>query len=94
MDSVIKMVSESIDAFVKRDIEMAKAVVAYDDVVDGYFKEIKDMLIEQLRSGETDGETLIDLLMIVKYLEKIGDHAVNIAGWVIFSITGQHERIE
>lgn len=94
MDSVIKMVSESIDAFVKRDIEMAKAVVAYDDVVDGYFKEIKDMLIEQLRSGETDGETLVDLLMIVKYLEKIGDHAVNIAGWVIFSITGQHERIE
>lgn len=94
MDSVIKMVSESIDAFVKRDIEMAKAVVAYDDVVDGYFKEIKDMLIEQLRSGETDGETLVDLLMIVKYLEKIGDRAVNIAGWVIFSITGQHERIE
>lgn len=94
MDSVIKMVSESIDAFVKRDIEMAKAVVAYDDVVDGYFKEIKDMLIEQLRSGETDGETLVDLLMIVKYLEKIGDHAVNIAGWVIFSITGQDERIE
>ncbi|MDO5100747.1 MAG: phosphate signaling complex protein PhoU [Eubacteriales bacterium] len=94
LDSVIKMVTESIDAFVKRDMEMAKAVVAYDDVVDGYFKEIKDMLIDQLRSGETDGETLVDLLMIVKYLEKIGDHAVNIAGWVIFSITGQHERIE
>lgn len=89
--SVIKMVTDSIDAFVKRDISMAKAVISYDDVVDGYFNKIKQTLIDRFSRPETDGEQTIDLLMIAKYFERIGDHAVNIAEWVVFSITGNRE---
>lgn len=89
--SVIKMVTDSIDAFVKQDIAIAKAVVAYDDVVDGYFNNIKQTLINRFSESETNGEQTIDLLMIAKYFERIGDHAVNIAEWVVFSITGNRE---
>ncbi len=87
--AVIKMVAESIDAFVKKDIAMAKAVMAYDDTVDGCFDRIKKLLIERFSQPGTDGEETIDLLMIAKYFERIGDHAVNIAKWVTFSITGR-----
>ncbi len=86
--ATVKMVTESIDAFVKNDVGSAKRVIAYDDVVDSHFDRIKRALIEVLRSCD-DGEYALDLLMIAKYLERIGDHAVNIAGWVIFSITGK-----
>lgn len=86
--AVIKMVTDSIDAFVKRDIELAKQVIDYDDVVDGHFNEVKKLLIELLGKSETNGEYALDLLMTAKYFERIGDHAVNIAQWVIFSITG------
>lgn len=86
--AVIKMVTDSIDAFVKRDIELAKQVIDYDDVVDGHFNEIKKLLIELLGKPEANGEYALDLLMIAKYFERIGDHAVNIAQWVLFSITG------
>lgn len=89
--AVIKMVTESIDAFVNKDIAMAEAVIAYDDVVDGCFDRIKKLLIERFSQPETDGEQTIDLLMIAKYFERIGDHAVNIAKWVVFSITGNRE---
>lgn len=89
--SVIKMVTDSIDAFVKQDISIAKAVIAYDDVVDGYFNKIKQTLISRFSRPETDGEQAIDLLMIAKYFERIGDHAVNIAEWVVFSMTGKRE---
>lgn len=87
--AVIRMVAESIDAFVKKDVAMAEAVIAYDDVVDGCFDRIKKLLIERFSQPEADGEQAIDLLMISKYFERIGDHAVNIAKWVIFSITGR-----
>lgn len=87
--AVIKMVAESIDAFVKKDVAMAEAVIAYDDVVDGCFDRIKKLLIERFSRPGTDGEQTIDLLMISKYFERIGDHAVNIAKWVTFSITGK-----
>lgn len=87
--AVIKMVAESIDAFVKKDVSMAEAVIAYDDVVDRCFDRIKGLLIERFSRPGTDGEQTIDLLMIAKYFERIGDHAVNIANWVIFSITGR-----
>ncbi len=87
--SVIKMVTDSIDAFVKKDVSLAQAVVDYDDVVDSYFTRVKTTLIQRLRSAETDAEQALDMLMIVKYLERIGDHAVNIARWVVFSITGE-----
>lgn len=89
--AVIKMVTDSIDAFVKKDVQMAKAVIGYDDVVDSFFDRVKRMLIELFSKPETDGEYAIDLLMIAKYFERIGDHAVNIAKWVLFSITGNKE---
>ncbi len=89
--AVIKMVTDSIDAFVKKDIQMARAVIDYDDVVDSFFDEVKKMLINIFSKPETDGEYAIDLLMIAKYFERIGDHAVNIAKWVLFSITGNKE---
>lgn len=88
--AVIKMVTDSIDAFVKKDMQMAKAVIDYDDVVDSFFDKVKKMLIDLFSKPETDGEYAIDLLMIAKYFERIGDHAVNIAKWVLFSITGTH----
>lgn len=87
--AVIKMVSESIDAFVKQDRKIAWGVIEYDDVADGYFDEIKQALIQLLKGPDSSGEAAVDLLMIAKYLERIGDHAVNIAKWVLFSMTGE-----
>lgn len=89
--AVIKMVTDSIDAFVKKDMQKAKAVIDYDDVVDCFFDQIKKILIDLFSKPETDGEYAIDLLMIAKYFERIGDHAVNIAKWVLFSITGNKD---
>ena len=86
--AVIKMVTDSIDAFVKKDISLAEAVINYDDVVDDCFTRMKRLLIDQFSKPGADGEETIDLLMIAKYFERIGDHAVNIAKWVLFSITG------
>ena len=91
-DAAIKMVTDSIDAFVKKDGNIARAVIEYDDVVDKYFDNIKFMLIDRFSRPESDGEYALDLLMITKYFERIGDHAVNIAGWVLFSITGNREK--
>ncbi|MGN0375824.1 MAG: phosphate signaling complex PhoU family protein, partial [Butyrivibrio sp.] len=87
-ETVIKMVTESIDAFIKKDDKIAANVIEYDDVVDDCFDNIKVNLIKQFSNPELDGEYAIDLLMIAKYFERIGDHAVNIAKWVLFSITG------
>lgn len=89
--AAIKMVNDSIDAFVKKNTKIAREVIAYDDVVDGYFDDIKNTLIQTFSKPETDGEYALDLLMIAKYFERIGDHAVNIAEWVLYSITGSHE---
>lgn len=89
--AVIKMVTDSIDAFVKKDMQMAKSVIDYDDIVDSFFNQVKQMLIDLFSKPETDGECAIDLLMIAKYFERIGDHAVNIAKWVLFSITGSKD---
>ena len=86
--AVIRMVSESIDAFVKQDGKIARAVIEYDDVVDGCFNSAKAALIELLKTPDINGEAMVDLLMIAKYYERIGDHAVNIAKWVLFSLTG------
>lgn len=87
-EAAIHMVTESIEAFVKKDIERAEKVIEYDDIVDGCFDKVKNILIEMFSKPETDGEYAIDLLMIAKYFERIGDHAVNIAEWVLFSLTG------
>lgn len=89
--AVIKMVTDSIDAFVKKDADVARAVIDYDDVVDGFFDKVKKMIVIYFSRADADSEYAIDLLMIAKYLERIGDHAVNIAKWVVFSITGDKE---
>ena len=90
--SAMKMVTESVDAFVKHDIMLAEKVAADDDAVDGYFVAVKRCLIEEIAQNPAQGESALDLLMIAKYFERIGDHATNIAEWVIFSVTGEHKE--
>ena len=85
------MVIKSIDAFVAKDIEMANEVIASDDIVDDLFNNVKKDLIEIIAKNPECGEQAADLLMVAKYFERIGDHATNIAEWVIFSITGLHD---
>ena len=82
------MVTDSVDSFVKRDLDLARKVIAYDDVVDDWFSKMKKEVIDLITKDSYSGEYSIDLLMIAKYLERIGDHATNIAEWVEYSITG------
>lgn len=89
-NEVIKMVTLSVDSFVSKDLDKAKSVILSDDVVDNYFDEIKKELISKIAEDTEGGEECIDTLMIAKYLERIGDHATNIAGWVEYSILGTH----
>lgn len=88
----IEMVTLSIDAFVNRDLSLAQKVIQQDDVVDELFHQIKNDLIGLIRDDIKNSQQAIDFLMIAKYLERIGDHATNIAEWVIFSITGKHQE--
>lgn len=88
--ATIKMVTDSVDAYVKNDAELAKSVIEYDDIVDECFGKVKSRLISTISENPDDGEYTLDLLMIAKYFERIGDHAVNIAEWVLFSILGHH----
>ena len=90
-EAACKMVTDSIDAFVKKDPELAKSVAKQDDVVDACFVSVKATLIDMISDNTADGEYAVDLLMIAKYFERIGDHAVNIAEWVEFSVTGIHK---
>jgi len=85
-----KMVTDSIDAFVKKDLELAKAVIRSDEAVNALFRAVQGDLILLLRENSGDSERAINLLMVAKYFERIGDHAKNIAEWVVFSITGEH----
>ena len=89
--ATISMVTESVDAYIKHDTIKAEAVLAADDTVDAYFEQVKHALISRIAADPADGEYALDLLMIAKYFERIGDHATNIAEWVIFSITGRHK---
>ncbi len=84
------MVVQSVEAFVNRDIELAKKVIKQDDIVDGLFIKLKREIVRWINTSVEDGEQVIDFLMIGKYFERIGDHATNIAEWVIFSITGEY----
>jgi len=90
-EATIKMVTDSIDAFVKKDLALAQAVISYDDVVDALYVTVKQDLIGLVHADVRNGEQAFDLLQVAKYYERIGDHAVNIAEWVIFSITGKHK---
>jgi phosphate transport system protein len=87
----MEMVTESVDAFVKKDMELAERVIEQDDIVDEFFSQIKQAIIKWIGNNPSDGEFALDLLMIAKYLERIGDHATNIAEWVIYSVTGVHK---
>ena len=89
-EATSKMVTDSIDAFVKRDLNLAQSVIEYDDVVDDLFDAVKNDVIELIQKDHANGEQAIDFIMIAKYFERIGDHATNIAEWVVFSITGRH----
>ena len=85
------MVTEAVDAYVKQDLNMARKVMAHYDVVDSYFSQIKSGIIDIIAAEPAHGEYALDLLMIAKYFERIGDHCTNIADWVEFSVTGIHE---
>ena len=92
--AAITMVTNSVDAFVKRDTRLAEWVERADDTVDRYFDEVKQSLIEKISKYPEDGAYFLDCLMIAKYFERIADHAVNIAQWVVFSVTGVHKEGE
>ena len=89
-----QMVRSSIDAYVNQDMALVQKVISMDDIVDDAFDRTKETLIHMISSNREDGQYCLDLLMIAKYLERIGDHATNIAEWVEFSITGQHAKEE
>lgn len=93
-DEVSHMVQMAMMAYDKKNLELADEVIKYDDVVDKLFCDIREDLIKQLKDDTNDAECFIDMLMIDKYFERIGDHAVNIASWVKFSITGEIQIVE
>lgn len=89
--AAVKMVRGAIDAFVEENLDKAHEVIGYDDVVDRAFLRTRDELIRQVKQATGSAEQIMDLLMIAKYLERIGDHAVNTAEWVVFFLTGAHK---
>lgn len=86
-----KMVTEAVDAYVKQDLALAKKFMGDDDIVDAYFNQVKSDIIAMIAANPEDGEYALDLLMIAKYFERIGDHCTNIAEWVEFALTGVHK---
>lgn len=89
---VSTMVRDSVVAYVEKDLELARKVMASDDKIDAYFDEIRDKMIAYIKAEHGEqGNRIFDLIMVTKYLERIGDHATNIAEWVEFSITGVHK---
>ncbi len=92
--AAVSMVTESVEAFVKSDLKLAEQVMQKDDEVDQYFIQIKEELLELIYQKEVDAKAILDLLMVAKYFERIGDHAVNVAEWVEYSITGTHRSDE
>ena len=93
-EATMRMVREAVDAYVKQDLELAHAVMKHDDIVDNYFLSVRKGLIAMIAANPDDGEYALDLLMIAKYCERIGDHCTNIAEWVEFSVTGQHKSCQ
>ena len=93
-EAAMRMLTDSIDSFVKKDLLLARQVMKEDDIVDDLFMEVKKELIQLIAENPEEGERCIDILMIAKYFERIGDHAVNIAEWVEYSVTGVHSNNE
>lgn len=88
--TVISMVTESTNSYINKDAELAKETIKKDDIVDNYLLRIKEDVIQIINSESNNAELAIDLMMIAKYLERIGDHAVNVAEWVIYAVNGEH----
>ena len=93
-EATMRMVTDSVNAYVWQDLDAAQKVIEYDDVVDDLFLEVKDLLVRQIDSNPIIHEHVMDILLIAKYYERIGDHATNISEWVEFSITGKHRGDE
>jgi len=91
-EATMKMVTKSINAFVQKDLDMAKEVIAYDDKVDKLFYTVKKEMIALINENTENGDQAIDLILVAKYFERIADHATNVAEWVVFSLTGKHKR--
>ena len=89
----IAMVRGSLDAYVKKDLDLARKIMGMDDAIDELFDVVKNELISHIRSDASSGSQAIDLLMIAKYYERIGDHAQNIAEWVEYALTGKHKGV-
>ena len=94
MEEAKGMLSDAVDAFVNGNEEQAQDVVGRDDIVDYMFNGIKDAMMEAIRNRTLDADKVVDILMIAKYLEKIGDHAVNIAEWAVFQVTGDMQGVQ
>ena len=92
-ENAIRMVTGALDAYVRKDVALAREVIDMDDTVDALFTTIKDELIALIRNDTSAGSQAIDLLMIAKYYERIGDHAQNIAEWVEYALTGRHKGV-
>lgn len=90
-ETTVKMVMNSVDSYVRKDIDIANSVIGLDDTVDALFDKAKSELINVIRTENENAEGLLDLLMVAKYFERIGDHAENIAEWVVFAVTGNHK---
>ena len=88
-----KSIRDGVEAFVMRDVELAMKVIAADDVIDDYFNEVKMDLVQMMKREQLSVDACVDIMMINKYLEKIGDHTVNIAEWEIFQETGNMEDV-
>lgn len=93
MEEAKEMIHSSVEAFVDGDENVAKQVIAHDDVVDDLFNKMKDKMMTAIRNQDLDADRVVDYLMVAKYLEKVGDHAVNIAQWAMFRITGDMEGV-
>ena len=91
--NAIAMVRGSLDAYVNKDLDLARKVMGLDDAIDQLFDIVKDELIDHIRSDASAGSQAVDLLMIAKYYERIGDHAQNIAEWVEYALTGKHKGV-
>ena len=90
-EAAIRMVTGSIDAYINKDLSLAEQIIKMDDIIDDLFVVVKNELIERIHQNADNGEQAMDLLMVAKYFERIGDHAENIAEWVVYSITGVHK---
>ena len=93
MKETDKMIHSAVEAFVKEDITAAQEVITQDDVIDDYFNQVKNQLLQDIRTQDPDADKVVDFLMMAKYLEKIGDHGVNIAQWAIFQKTGDIDDV-